>query len=250
MTTERLKAGVTYWFDSKLGSMPDVKLAQLVGVSRDAIRNRRVRFGIAVYSAFQAVEPYRHLLGVESDRHISKLSGASVPTVKAYRQSLGIELQSKTRPSQQPQLIPEDHPIKPYKALLGLVPDQDVARLSGMSNEEIAALRELFSLDPAEPLPELSEPNPLEDYHGPLIGYESLFGTMSIAKISRQVGVPFSVVENRQKFFGVEPPQRISRIARYEHLLGVIPNNLVALLAGVSVGRVAQYRTQKAHERS
>jgi hypothetical protein len=82
-----------------------------------------------------------------------------------------------------------------------------------------------------------------EDYVGPWLGYESLFGIMSTAKISRAVGVPFSVVEQRQKFMGVGPFQRISKIAQYQHLVGVIPNALVAKLAGVSSTRVAEFRS-------
>ena len=139
--------------------------------------------------------------------------------------------------------------MHPYKALLGLVPDQEVANLADASVVTVKALRESFGLEPAAPLPESPKQTPIQDSPGPWIGYESLFGRMSAAKISRAVGVPFSVVEQRQAFLGIPPFQRVSRLARYEHLLGLVSNGVLAKLAGVSPSRVALFRKQKASER-
>ena len=139
--------------------------------------------------------------------------------------------------------------MHPYKALLGLVPDQEVANLADASVVTVKALRESFGLEPAAPLPESPKQTPIQDCPGPWIGYESLFGCMSAAKISRAVGVPFSVVEQRQAFLGIPPFQRVSRLARYEHLLGLVSNGVLAKLAGVSPSRVALFRKQKASER-
>lgn len=83
----------------------------------------------------------------------------------------------------------------------------------------------------------------------PWLGYESLFGAMSAAKISRAVGVPFAVVQLQLEFLGVKPYQRFSRLACYSHLLGVVSDCLLGKLAGVSPCPVADYLEHKAAER-
>jgi len=72
---------------------------------------------------------------------------------------------------------------------------------------------------------------------------------MSAANISRAVVVPFSVVEQLQAFLGFTPYQRVSRVDRYEHLVGVVPNNVLAKLAGVSPDRIADIRKRKDSKR-
>ncbi|HFK8600292.1 TPA: hypothetical protein ACG0RR_005878 [Pseudomonas aeruginosa] len=214
--------GVARWYDWKLGKLSDRDLARLVGTSEGSIRRRRVQFGIEVYSVAVAIAPYQHLLGLESDRSVSAKSGVSVKSIQAYRESQGIAPRSKvTRRSQR---LPLDHPVRPYKSALGLVPDEDIAQASGVAVEVVQALREAFGLDAVAPSPDLASPAPVEDYHGPGLGYESLLGTMSAAKLSRTVGVAYAVVEARRQFLGIAPYKRVSRADRYVHLFGVVPN--------------------------
>ncbi|UXL41043.1 hypothetical protein N7D90_24605 (plasmid) [Pseudomonas fragi] len=234
--------GLPRWYDCKLGRIKDQTLARLVGISKNRIRARRLMLGIAAYTVDQAIEPFRDLLGVESDPVIAARCGVSVSSVTTYRESLGIA--PLARPTPRKQRIPANHPVRPYKALLGLVSDQDIAKLSDVPVATVKSLREAFGFEPAAPLPELPRPDPVPDYQGPWLGYESLFGTMSSAKISRAVGVPLAVVEQRREFLGVKPYQRVSRAARYKHLFGVVPNNVLAKLAGVSPARIADMRTR------
>lgn len=236
--------GLPRWYDCKLGRIKDQPLAKLVGISKNRIRARRLMLGIAAYTVDQAIEPFRNLLGVESDPVIAARCGVSVASVKTYRDSLGIA--PMARPTPRKQRIPANHPVRPYKALLGLVSDLDIAKLSGVPVATVKALREAFGFGPVVPLPEPPKPDPLPDYQGPWLGYESLFGTMSAAKISRAVGVPFTVVERRQEFLGIPPYQRVSKVARYEHLLGLVSDGVLAKLAGVSTSRIAQIRKLKA----
>ena len=67
--------------------------------------------------------------------------------------------------------------------------------------------------------------------------------------VSKCAWNPHSVVEQRQAFLGVTPYQRVSRVDRYEHLVGVVPNNLLAKLAGVSPARIADIRKRKDSKR-
>ncbi|MDY7572660.1 hypothetical protein QN377_08710 [Pseudomonas sp. CCC4.1] len=126
---------------------------------------------------------------------------------------------------------------------------KDIANLASVSLATAKASREAFDFKPAAPLPETPERASIQNYQGPWLGYESLFGSISAAKISRAVGVPISIVEQRQAFLGVTPYQRLSRVDRYEHLVGVVPNNVLAKLAGVSPARIADIRKRKYSKR-
>lgn len=249
MAVDWKNIGLPRWYDCKLGRIKDQTLAKLVGTTKGRIRARRLAFGIAACSINLVIEPFRHLLGVESDRVIANRCGASISSVTTYRESLGIPAKPRPIPLQRKLRIPLNHPVKPYKALLGLVCDQDIARLADVTVETVRALREAFGFEPAVPLPELPKPHSIPNYQGPWLGYESLFGSLSAAKISRAVGVPFIVVERRQAFLGVTPYQRVSRVARYEHLVGVVSDNVLAKLAGVSPARIADIRKRKDSKR-
>lgn len=244
MAADWIKIGLPRWYDCKLGRVNDKRLARLVGTSQGVIRYRRNLFGIAAWSVALLIEPFRHLVGVEPDRKIAALSGASVSSVTTYRESLGIA--PATRPAPRKQRIPAHHPIKPYRQLLGLVADPEIAALAGVPVAVVEALRESFGFEPVASVPGLPTQDPLPNYQGPWLGYESLFGSMSAAKISRAVGVPFSVVEQRQQHLGVTPYKRVSRVARYEHLLGVVSNNVLAKLVGLTPARIADIRRTKA----
>jgi len=245
MAVDWKNIGLPRWYDCKLGRIKDQTLAKLIGTTKNRIRSRRLMFGIEAYTVDQAIEPFRDLLGVESDRDIARRCGASITSVTNFRESLGIPPKHRPNPIQRTQRIPANHPVRPFKSLLGLVPDEDIARLSGVPVATARALREAFGFEPTPPLPDAAEQVPVPDYPGPWLGYESLFGTMSPAKISRAVGVPFSVVEQRREFLGIGPYQRVSRVARYEHLLGVVSNGVLAKLAGVTPARVADFRKRK-----
>jgi len=238
--------GLPRWYDCKLGQINDKTLAKLVGTTKGQIRYRRLLFGIPAWTVDLVIAPFQDLLGVESDRDIASRCGASLSSVTAYRESLGIP--PKPRPTPRKQRLPTHNPVRPYRALLGLVCDQDIAKLAGCTVATVKAARELLGLQAAAPLPKEPQQTPIPNYQGPWLGYESLFGTMSAAKVSRASGVPFSVVERRQEFLGVKPYQRVSRVARYEHLLGVVPHSVLAKLVGLTASRISDMCRQKNSE--
>lgn len=238
--------GVPRWFDCKLGTMKDGDLAKLVGIPKSKIRYRRQLFGIDAWQAKMAIEPYRHLLGIESTRTVARLCGVSAHSVDQYRKSLGVKARPGPTPSPlpKPKRFPVDHPLRPYKPLLGFVHDKEVADLAGVSQTTVRNWREALGRSAVKPLPKEPKPRRIKNYVGPWLGYESLFGSMSAAKISRAVGVPFAVVEQRQIFLGVTPYQRVSKLVRYQHLIGLIPIGLLAKLAGVSISRASEFRNK------
>lgn len=236
------RVGLPRWYDCKLGTMSDRDLSGLTGVSLTRIRNRRKQLGIPVWTVDRAIAPFKHHLGVYSDSAVGRLSGVSPASVRTYRQSLAIPARQKTEPAPR---IPRDHPVKPFSALLGLVDDQALSRLAGVSADTVRTLREMLKVDPAPPAPLISDQPALNDFHGPWLGYESMFGSMSDAKISRATGVPFPVVRARRIFLRVAPYQRRSRLAPYEHLLGVVSGTVLAKLVGLSPARINDMRKSK-----
>lgn len=60
--------------------------------------------------------------------------------------------------------------------------------------------------------------------------------------MSREVGVPVPIVEKRRIHLGIMPFRRVSRVARYAYLLGLVPDTLLAELTGVPHTRIADRR--------
>ncbi|WP_249352894.1 hypothetical protein [Pseudomonas asiatica] len=229
--------GIARWYDCKLGRMTDRALANLVGTTEESIRRRRVLLKIKAYSVDLAIEPFAHLFGIKSDQFIANQCGVSVRSVRTYRNARGID-----RKPTAAELCPIAPPDRPYQAALGLVPDFEIATAWGLDVEEVEQVRVDLGLPAAPPLPATPAPVAIEDFHGPGLGYESLLGTMSDAKISREAGVPVAIIEDRRQFLGIEPYQRVSRAERFVHLFGVIPNNVLSKLAGVSGARIRMLR--------
>lgn len=174
------KIGLARWYDCKLGTMTDRKLAGLVGTSVAVIRHRRELFCIEVWSIKQLIKPYRHMFDDNSDLTIARLCGASVKSVTMYRRSEGLAVFLRPDPLQRRQILPLGHPVRPFRQLLGRVPDEDVSKLSGVDVENIASIREEFGLNrvlAADPQP-VHQPG-WHDFHGPWLGFESLLGSMS-----------------------------------------------------------------------
>lgn len=229
------------WYDCMLGKFTDRELANRVGTTEKRIATRRRRLGIEAYSITQAIAPFKHLLGTETDASIAAMCGASIKSVGVYRRSLGIPTQHKAKPAPTP-LIPKGHPLFRYTELLGRVPDEDVCRLSGVGSEDVASAREALGRHSVHLDDEPECVAVISDYHGPLLGYESLLGTIPDTKVSRQVGVAVTVVEARRIYLGIKPYKRVSRAAQYAYLLGLVPDTLLAELTGVSHTRIADMR--------
>ncbi|MHB2250834.1 hypothetical protein ACX64O_28755 (plasmid) [Pseudomonas fitomaticsae] len=242
MTAKWKYIGVAKWYDCKLGTMYDSELARLANVPVGRIQRRRELFGLPPFSINQAIERFAHLIGFESDQSIARKCGASVPSVRAYRQAQGIAPRSKV-PSRQ-QRLPAGHPLRPFKDALRLVSAEDVATAAGVPVQMVLDVCAAFGIKPPqhEP-PALVEP--LQDVPGPWLGYESLLSTMPSARISQAVGVPLAVVDQRRAFLGVQY-QRTSKAERFAHLFGLLPNATIAKLAGVSTARIADMRKSRA----
>ncbi len=241
MTAKWKYIGVAKWYDCKLGTMYDSELARLADVPVGRITRRRELFGLPPFSINQAIERFAHLIGFESDQSVARKCGASVPSVRAYRQAKGIAPRSKV-PSRQ-QRLPAGHPLRPFKDALRLVSAEDVATAAGVPVQMVMDVCAALGIKPPRhESPALVEP--LRDVPGPWLGYESLLSTMPSVRISEAVGVPLAVVDQRRAFLGV-PYKRIAKAERFTHLFGLLPDATIAKLAGVSRPRIADMRKGK-----
>ena len=79
-------------FDSLLGTMPDPHVAKRIGVTTEAIRQRRLKLGIGPYvePGMPSLERFAALVGALSDRYVGELLGVSPAVVRARRLLLGI----------------------------------------------------------------------------------------------------------------------------------------------------------------
>jgi len=93
---------------SIVGVLPDEEVAAKAGVSRSAVRQYRRKHGIAAPPSKQRgeepvespsrpgrrsrIEPYEHLVGVESDQEVAAKAGVTLSAVRQYRQKHGIPL--------------------------------------------------------------------------------------------------------------------------------------------------------------
>ena len=243
MTAKWKYIGAAKWYDCKLGKYYDQELARLAGTTPGRIKRRRELFGIPPYSINQAIEPYAHLVGLLSDRALSEKCGASVTSIRMYREERGIGPRAKVPHRQQ--RLPLGHPVRPFKDALRLVPAEDVAVAANVPLQDVLDVCAVFGIKPPKADIHPPESAPLEDVAGPLIGYESLFGKMSSAKISRAVGVPLGVIEQRRISLGLPSHERVSKADRYKHLFGLLPNAVIAKLAGLSTARIADMRKAK-----
>jgi hypothetical protein len=241
VTPNWAKVGLPRWYDDQLGKMGDKKLAAIAGVTPSKIRHRRKLFGIPRWTVAMAIAPHAALLGEYSDSYVARLCNVSSWSVRAYREAAGIAL--KQKPEAAP-CIPPNHPVKPYASLLGLIEDKVLAALAGVSTRRVVELRETLRLEPPPSPPRARRKRLVSDYFGPLLGYESLLGVISDAKVSRATGLPISVIESRRRFLGIEPYQRISRIVQYDYLLAIksIPSAVLAELVGLSASRISEIR--------
>lgn len=249
MAADWHRIGQARWYDCKLGKLFDTDLARIVGTRTAIVRQRRVLFGIPACTVAKLIEPYRHLLGVMTDRKISALCGVSSNSVNTYRRSLGIPALTTwakpVEPSPLKQNLPLDHPVRPYKALLGYVADSEIASAAGVRVSVVRKVRVALGYAPSAPTPKPPPPVRFRDSPGPLLGYESLFATMSSVKVSRTVGVPYTIVEARRLAIGAPAYVRASRLERYKHLLGVVPHYALARLVGLSQSRVTDLYKQQ-----
>lgn len=193
-------------------------------------RGKQLRLGNDVWGARSYLSPYERLAGILRDNQLSRISGWGSFSIAQFRKKHDIQF----------------HPLRDFVPLLGLVADQDVSRASSVPVEVVIELREYLGVFEfvAEPIKEIE----IEDFHGPLIGYESLFTKMNVIDIYRVTGINPNIIDRRRQFLGLPALGLKSKLEPYRYLVDVISVPLLAKLCGITDPRVRQLI--KAQERS
>lgn len=203
----------------QLGAMSDRVEA---GAMREPHHDRQLRLGTAVWGARSKLSPYEWLAGILGDNRLSRISGWSSSSIAKFRKKHGIQF----------------HPLRDFLPLLGLVADHDVSRASSVPVEVVTELRQYLGIYAfvAEPVEEIV----IEDFHGPLLGFESLLIKMNVIDIHRETGINPNIVDRRRKHLGLPSVGLKSKLDPYRHLVNVISIPLLAKLCGITDPRVRQ----------
>ena len=194
----------------KLGIVPDKQLADLVGLSTEAVRRYRQRHGIPARWRGEG-EPQ---------------PGGKTRPVPVRRKPLPQGKPSQSRP--------RGSKLDAFIDVVGVVPDSEVAKLAGVTASAVQKYRGRHGI-PASRLREgLAAPQPT----GALAELETETGTKPA---SAQVGEPSSPQARRR------PTRRgrRSKLDPYADKVGVIPDADIAKLAGVSTGAARKYRSRR-----
>jgi len=203
----------------QLGAMPDRVEA---GAMREPHHDRQLRLGTAVWGARSKLSPYEWLAGILGDNRLSRISGWSSSSIAKFRKKHGIQF----------------HPLRDFVPLLGLVADQDVSRASSVPLEVVTALRQYLRV--YEYVAESVDEVKIEDFQGPLLGFESMLTTKNSAEIYRECGINPNIVDRRRKHLGLPSVGLKSKLDPYRHLVNVISIPLLAKLCGITDPRVRQ----------
>lgn len=113
-----------------------------------------------------ALTPFQALLGAVPDQQIADLAGVSRALVVAYRKRLGVAAYTGHRnpPDQRP-AAPADFrgrrsALDPFVDQLGRIPDAEIARLAGVTAENVRAYRARRGIPPASEAPVPSAETP------------------------------------------------------------------------------------------
>jgi transcriptional regulator with XRE-family HTH domain len=246
----------------------------------------------------------RHLVGVRSDAFVGEVAGLSREAVRQYRVKHGIPAAEAAEPAPPGEIDPPERDpavptaplrkggptsaIDPYFALLGKVPDRELAQSAGVSVSAVSQYRRFrnipaFKREDAVSAAPSSAPVPREPPPGaaaapsarrssPLDLHRDLLGSMSDRDLAEHLGMTVESVSSYRRRQGILPfgssqpahsvpppahaaevlpvdtaaaPRRRSSIDAYAHLLGVRSDADVARLAGVTASGVFQYRATR-----
>jgi hypothetical protein len=224
-----------------LGQMPDAELAALLRVHPHTVAAERRRRGIVPYSprrtAVEWTEEMIAALGTDSDRNIARELGLTPTSVYRKRRLLRIA------PFQPPPVHKRrrrtDYPWPPEAiAMLGTMPDRDVAKHLGLSAHSVQLKRRLLGIRSYRPaLPRI-------DWTPPLL---ALLGKLPDAEVAKRFGMSSDSIKHKRDELRIPPyveqPKPLARSAKLAALLK-LPNRDVLRQAGISESTLRKLRRQ------
>jgi hypothetical protein len=209
-----------------LGTDLDLRIAERLGRTVEAVRTRRCALGIPIHHHLGA-KPWSpeevKLLGTKPDDEIARLLGRGERGVQLHRQSLGIPAFVQVH---RPWTARED-------ALLGIVPDRELAKKLRRPLQTIQIRRHLKGI--ANPAPARRPWREADD---------RLLGTMPDADAARKLGRSMRSVYHRRAALGIPNPSPKRKFWKPEEtqLLGTRPDKEIAAQLGCSIRTVTTKR--------
>ncbi len=227
--------------DALLGTKSDRETAENLGLSKTAIRIRRIELGIPLKelprpvptNKFNWTPEIEAQLGTMSDQRLAEKLGVSSALVHKRRKLLGIAAKGNT--------VANDW-TPAMDALLGTMSDRETAEMLGLSKAAIRIRRIGLGI----PIKELPRPVPTNKFNWtPEI--EAQLGTMSDWQLAEKLGVSRAHVANRRKLLGitskVDPratsvkkfdPFKFNWTPERDALLGTDHDKVIGQLLGIS----------------
>jgi len=230
--------------DALLGTMVDQDIAEKLGCTVAAIRNRRhlleiprCRNTISAANKVEWTPALDALLGTIPDSDLAKMMGCSRASVYTRRRQLGI-----------PRSIQSLTPVNKFvwtseiDAQIGTIADQQLAEKLGVTRNTVGKRRRLLGIAAkVEPLTSIWTPE-----------LDALFSTTSNMEIARRLGISSTTVQLRRKVLNIAPyvktekgSQDFQWTQEKDTLLGTASDTKLAALWGVSRGVVRSRRIQK-----
>lgn len=184
---------------------------------------------------------YLHELGKVPDAEIARRAGVSRSWVVAFRKKRGIAAFEPpveapagrpASPAAKPRRVAEEgdsrvalrrrSKLDPYLHLIGVRPDSEVARLAGVTFENVRAFRKRHNLGAGSPADTVAAPGA---------------STPAVAPVAAATPIP--AAPERRK------PGRKTPIDAFAHLVGTVPDAEVARLSGASLAAVSAWRIRR-----
>lgn len=214
------------------GTMPDKKLADLLGCAENTVWKRRRAAGITPFGGEKkAVEwdKFSYLVNKVPTTELAKFLGCSIAAVSMYKKS-------KAK---------EDHPLKKYFNLLGKMPDNEIAKECGCSAAAVYLLRKTLGI--ASFMSTTSKSANKSKKHSRLVDwskYDGLLGTMPDDALAQIIGCWRETVQNRRKLLHIKSFRKHNCVdwGKSAALLGTRPDQEVADMLGITQVAVRHMR--------
>lgn len=219
-----------------LGTMPDKKLAELIGCAENTVWKRRRDAEIAPFGGEKKAVPWddiSHLIGKISDAEIASLVGCSQSAISMYKAKLNKISRKKSK-----------NTLKENINLLGTMPDSAIADKCGCTESLVALYRKKLGI---------------KSYTGrngkkriPWETIDQFLGFLDDSEIANIYGCSVVTIKNRRTLKKIYSNRKLKSSDRpqnkrhrtsidwekYDHLLGTMHDNALAEIIGCTRGAV------------
>lgn len=224
-----------------LGTMPDKKLAELIGCAENTVWKRRRDAGIAPFGGEKKAVPWddiSHLFGKISDAEIASLVGCSQSAISMYKAKQNKISRKKS-----------NNTLKENIDLLGTMPDSAIADKCGCTESLVALYRKKLGIKSYTGIrfekkipPDVSQQNKGHCSSIDWVKYDHLLGTMHDNALAEIIGCTRGTVLHRRRIKGIDTIKTMVHWEKYIKYLGKLPDSALARIIGVRSATVSTKR--------